>query len=254
MKMLKRLTAIVLTCASLAAHAVDMLVPSYFYPTSTTTGPWIKLAEAATRIRMVAILNPNSGPGTQTDPNYAAVAGNLRAAGGKVIGYVSSSYTTRRLADVTADINRYISMYQVDGFFIDEMTNDSNAAHIQYYLDLYKYIKGLNWAFVVVGNPGTNVPEDYAKLPLADTFVVFESNATEFRSYAPAGWMHRYPASRFSYLVYGASRAQVLDFVVRAKNEGIGYAYITSDALPNPWDTLAPRYWSDEVNALDSTK
>ena len=109
------------------ASAEALLVPSYIYPSGTGATQWGALATAATSVPTTVILNPNSGPGTTQDANYVAAVAKVHAAGGKVIGYVSSSYANRSLSAVVQDINTYQALYQVDGFFIDEMTADSTA-------------------------------------------------------------------------------------------------------------------------------
>ncbi len=144
-------------------------------------------------------------PGSAQDANYVAAIAQIHAAGGKVIGYVSSAYATRSLSAVVQDISTYLSFYSVDGFFIDEMTSDSDTTHIQYYQSVYNYIKGLSSAYAVTGNPGTGIPELYASLPVADQFVVFENSAAQYASYAPQAWQASYPTSRFAHIVYGAA-------------------------------------------------
>src|SRR5262245_51659938 len=111
------------------AAPVGIVVPAYFYPGSL----WSSMNWAAGRVPLVAIMNPNSGPGTIKDPQYVAAVNSLRAAGGKVIGYVSTSYTARATNAVKTDIDSYFSFYTVDGIFLDEFTNDSNTNHLNYY-------------------------------------------------------------------------------------------------------------------------
>ncbi|MGE8489413.1 MAG: spherulation-specific family 4 protein, partial [Paraburkholderia nemoris] len=134
----------------------SLVVPSYFNATSSVAN-WNSLVTSARKVPTTAILNPNSGPGTKEDPNYAAATAKLRAAGGKVLGYISTSYGKRSLSAVVTDINAYVAMYKVDGFFIDEMTSDSQMSHIQFYQSIYNYIKGLNATYSVTANPGTNI-------------------------------------------------------------------------------------------------
>ncbi len=233
-----------------AAHAVDIVVPAYFYPSGAGAAAWGTLTTTAPLIPLTAILNPASGPGTAVDPNYTTVVTNLRAAGGKVIAYVHTSYGKRALAAVTNDINTYLSFYQVDGFFIDEMANDSSAAHVQYYQSIYNYIKGLSAGYQVVNNPGTNIPEVYASLPVADRFVVFENTQANYAAYAPAAWQASYPASKFIHIVYGASALQMVTDLAFAILNGAGGVFVTSLTLPNPYDGL-PSYWSSEVSTAN---
>lgn len=243
---MRRLALLALAAAFAApSFALDLVVPAYFYPAGKKNF-WPQLATAAAHAPVVAILNPASGPGSVTDPNYTAAIANVHQAGGKVIGYVSTRYSARPLNEVTADINAYISMYAIDGFFIDEMTNDAAGAHIDFYQSAYNYIKAINPAYVVVGNPGTNTLEAYASLPVADRFVVFEGSAASYGHYAPAAWQAGYAKSRFAHIVYGSSKAQMTKDVAAASAKGAGAIFVTTDKLPNPYDTL-PAYWADEA-------
>jgi hypothetical protein len=103
------------------------MVPAYAYPTAG--GVWDKLATAAKVVHVEAILNPNNGPGSARDSNYAAAVNHLRAAGGAVIGYVPTDYAKVPLAKVEAEIKDYHLWYHIDGIFIDEMTSDASQRH-----------------------------------------------------------------------------------------------------------------------------
>lgn len=242
------LVAAALGGASLA-NAESLLVPAYIYPSGSGADAWTTLATTAQTVATTVILNPSSGPGSAQDANYVAAIAQIHAAGGKVIGYVSSAYTTRSLSAVVQDISTYLSLYSVDGFFIDEMTADSDTTHIQYYQSIYNYIKGLSSAYAVTGNPGTNIPELYASLPVADQFVVFENSAAQYASYAPQAWQASYPVSRFAHIVYGAASAgRMLSIVQGASALGAGSVYVTPKSLPAPYAVL-PRYWNQEAAA-----
>jgi hypothetical protein len=234
--------------AAIAAHAEELLVPAYFYPVASRRADyWGELAATAPKASITAILNPASGPGAAPDANYVSAISRLQTAGGKVIGYVSSSYANRSLSDVVADINKYVAFYPVQGFFIDEMTNDTDTTHVQFYQSVYNYIKGLNPQYVVVGNPGTSTAEIYASLPVADKLVVFEGSAASYGAYVPSAWQASYGHGQFVHIVYGASKSQMTKIMNGAAARGASNMFVTSDKLANPYDTL-PSYWTDEVN------
>ena len=48
-----------------------------------------------------------------------------------MLGYVPTGYGARPLADVLADVRRYLAWYGVDGIFFDEASSD--AALLPYY-------------------------------------------------------------------------------------------------------------------------
>jgi hypothetical protein len=237
------------TPALSSTNTLGFLVPAYFYPSGAGNGLWEALNSAATRVPMVAILNPNSGPGTSVDSNYRRVITALRAAGGRVIGYVHTSYAARPLDDVKGEVDRYLSFYTVDGFFVDEMDNRNLAASYAYYADLYQFIKAKNVACVVFGNPGTTTQEEYLTRPCADTLVTFEHN-TGYGTYLPDRWVTNYPANRFAHLPYAvASAVTMTNYIQLARARNAGFIFVTDDVLPNPWDTL-PAYWEKEVSLL----
>ncbi|MCM2494221.1 spherulation-specific family 4 protein [Burkholderia glumae] len=232
-----------------SVQAADLVVPAYFYPSGSGATAWNTLATNAASVPLTAIVNPNSGPGTAADPAYTGAIAKLRAAGGKVIAYVHTSYGARPLSDVTADINKYLAFYAVDGFFIDEMANDATTAHVQYYQSLYNYIKGLSPNYQVVNNPGTTLPEIYASLPVADRFVVYENKQANYAGFVPNAWQAAYGADRFVHIVYNASASQLTGVLQLAVTNGAGGIYVTSLKLPNPYNGL-PSYWSQEVLAV----
>ena len=75
----------------------------------------------------IAIVNPNSGPGTFRNPPYVEALRYCHRQGQQVIGYVSTDYATRPLAATLSDIAKYYRWYRVDGIFLDEMSNFPTA-------------------------------------------------------------------------------------------------------------------------------
>jgi hypothetical protein len=242
---MNRLTPVIWLACVLGVRAAPsgIVVPAYFYPGSL----WGSMNWAASRVPLVAIVNPNSGPDTTQDPEYVAAVNSLRAAGGKAIGYVSTSYTTRATNAVKTDIDRYFSFYAVDGIFLDELTNDSNTNHLNYYSALYQYIRTKGTNLLVIGNPGINTQETYLTRPCADVLVTFEVD-TGYSNYVADAWVTNHLARQFCHLPYAvASAATMTNFVNLANARNAGWIYVTSDGGANPWDTL-PAYWTNEVN------
>nr|WP_118182403.1 spherulation-specific family 4 protein [Paraburkholderia phosphatilytica] len=228
-----------------AATTLQLVVPAYF-DADSDPADWNALAVSANSVPTTVILNPNSGPGKKVDSTYIPAIAKVHAAGGKVIGYVSTKAGTRALSAVVQDINLYTQFYQVDGFFIDEMTSDSKTAHVQFYQSIYNYIKGLSSTYQVMGNPGTNVPEIYASLPVADQLVVYEDNAANYAKFKASAWQANYPVSRFVHMVYNVPAASLASTMQFAAAHEAGGVYVTSLTLPNPYKKL-PAYWTTET-------
>lgn len=217
-------------------------VPSYFYPGAL----WTKLENSAPTVGL-AIINPNSGPGSSRDANYAAEITRAHAKGIKVIGYVHTSYGARSGPVVKAEINQYYTWYNVDGIFFDEASTD--CAKKNYYLALYNFVKTKGGVAKVVINPGINTPECF--ITTADIIINFEDVYSNYVNWHLSGWETKYPASRFWHLVLGTPQTKLANAITMSKNRNAGWVYVTPDVLPNPWDTLpSSTYWQSELNLV----
>jgi hypothetical protein len=237
----------ILAPASAPAGPTELLVPAYFYPTAGND--WSRLDAAAKEVALTAILNPDSGPGKVADPNYVKATNNLRAAGGSVVAYVSTSYGERGLTAVLEDIARYTRFYKLDGFFIDEM-ND-NLSHVKYYGSIYSHIKSLDPRYRVFGNPGTRTPEAYLTTPTADTLVTLEGAEASYANAKLSPYTGRYRASRFANIVHGVpTPTAMLKDLALAAGRNVGVVYLTDNDHPgNPYSRL-PNYFEQEVAAV----
>lgn len=233
------------------AEDLGIVVPAYFYPSSSSP-LWPAMNDAAERVPLIAIMNPNSGPAGFIDSNYTRVVNELRAAGGTVIAYVATTYAAKPLSQVYAEIDLYSSQYNLDGIFLDEMSNTTAGSTVDHYEDIYNYIKGVDPNWLVMGNPGTTTQEAFMSRPTADNIVVFENFASNYPGYNPSNWNADYPRERLSHLVHtqGSSSA-MLENVEQSYEQNAGYVYVTNDVLGNPWDTL-PFYWDELVTAVET--
>lgn len=233
------------TSSPVVANRVGLLLPMYIYPGIV----WSQVNAQAANVETILIANPASGPGTSVDPNYTNAISAARAAGAKVVGYVSTSFTNRATADIKADIDRWFSLYgPIDGIFLDEFTNADSPAAVAFYVDLRDHVKAKSANYLVIGNPGSQVPQSY--MAAADIMVVFENTAAAFASYTAPSWAAGYAGKRFAALVHATpDQAAMAAAVARMGSQNVGYGYVTSDVLPNPWDAL-PAYFEAEAAAL----
>ena len=230
----------------------EVLVPAYFKPgTGGSGGPgetdgWAQMTAAASQIPVTAIFNPNSGPlPGPADPNYVAAMTNLENAGGKVVAYVPTFYTATPLATVEGYITTYISQYGnlINGFFVDQMTNDNNSSDLAYYHTLYTFIKGLSPSLQVIGNPGTNTVPEYLTPSTqgADTLVTYENKAQLYAGTPPASWTSGYPPNDFANVIYAQSSAQGMTTdIALAASRNVGSVYVTDQVLPTPTPSCRP--------------
>ncbi|TWT75579.1 Spherulation-specific family 4 [Posidoniimonas polymericola] len=248
-----RLGGTIVALASLAVQhgaALEIVVPAYFYPSSGSD--WSDMNAAAAQVPLTAIMNPGSGPSNAQNGDYTSAVGSLRASGGRVIGYVSSSYANRPLQDVLDDIDKYANWYDIDGIFVDEMTNNAVPANLDFYQSVYDHVKSIDPAWEVMGNPGTATVEDYLTRPAADKLMVFESFGSSYLSHTPSAWNAAYDPSRFVNLLHQLdpnNTAVMEQYVDVAVSRNVGGVYFTDDVLGNPWDRL-PGFWNDMVSKV----
>jgi hypothetical protein len=221
-------------------------VPSYFDPCSSGSNCyWTQLNSAVPKVG-IALINPNSGPGSKTDSSYVTQVKSTQKAGASVLGYVYTSYGSRSAASVEADIDKYYSWYKVDGIFFDEVySNDCGKQ--SYYQTLNNYVKSKGGKAVTIINPGTNTQECYVNT--ADILVIFEDTYKNYQKWTPSSWVSKYAASKFWHIVYSTTQAQLSSALQLSSARNAGWIFMTSDGLPNPYDTLpASAYWTTEVN------
>jgi serine/threonine protein kinase len=228
--------------------ALRLLVPAYFYPGGEGLRQWDRLIDSAGIAPVVAIANVDNGPGKAAEPNYIAVIDRARKAGVTVIGYVSTDYAKRPLAEAKADVARWARFYPpVQGVFLDQQA--SGAEHVDYYASLYQHARQELPGALVVTNPGMICAEEYLARPAADVACLAEV-PRDFSAYRPPSWADRYPASRFAALIHGTDAPEKMKSQIRQIAEGnVGYGYVTNGKGANPWERLPP-YWEAEAAAV----
>jgi spherulation-specific family 4 protein len=228
---------------ALAATTTGIIVPLYTYPTSSTWDTMVKVKSSYPSVPTMAIINPSSGPGSK-DSNYYDGIKKLQNAGITVLGYVYTSYSSRSSSAVKADIDKYKSYYpSINGIFFDEMANW--AGKESYYKSLTDYAKSKGYV-LTVGNPGADTISSY--VGTVDNIVIYENDGTPSLSYLK-GWHLNYDKKNFSMLPY---KVGSLDKTyITSSTAYVGYMFITSDDLPNPWDSL-PSYYSTLASTVNS--
>ncbi|MFN0241848.1 MAG: spherulation-specific family 4 protein [Planctomycetota bacterium] len=235
------------------APKLRVLVPAYFYPVAGS--PWSRMNAAAVAHpdRIVAIGNPFNGPGTTLDTTYLATFQSFRASGGKLIGYVYTSYGARPIADVKADVDTWRAWYPIDGVFVDEMDNVPGA-HESYYRALYDYVRTQLADALIIGNPGTSTVPSYLShqgAPVASALCIYESSGAAL-TWSADPWVLARDRRHFAALPYATPAASWQAAVDHAWQQNCGFVYATDDALPNPWDTLPP-YFEAMAGYVDAT-
>jgi Spherulation-specific family 4 len=247
------------SCKSQATskNAPQILLPLYMYPNwyEPEKYEWSDVAKAAAKVPIVAIINPNSGPdGKPPNEDYQRGIKDLKQANITTLGYVYTQYGDRPKAEVIQDIILYARSYGVDGIFLDESA--SSAKQVNYYQDIYNYIKQETNLKRVVINPGTHIDEEYLTKPATDIAVIFEDYPQSWQAYQPQPYINNYPTERFASLIHSVpDAASMKKYIDAAMDHHIGYIYITDDSPKNddgdPWNSL-PSYWQAEVDYIQS--
>ncbi len=275
-----------LLASSLTALGADrpgLLIPAYFTPGDDS--PWSELNDAAkSGVPLIAVMNPDVGPGAKADPAYTRAITDLQKAGGRVVGYVFTKVGLRNPVHVLEDITRYHQFYpELDGIFIDQMPTaekfreldnrkpspllaefaklggpklgrpgegeSARKTMLEYYYRVWLHAKALKSEWLVIGNPGGHPDKEFFEGKAADLFVTY-SGWEGYDSHQTPDWLKNNRDKQTAHLIYDtAFPAEMKKRVAAAKSHGASWIYVTDDGGGNPWDTL-PAYWDEELAEL----
>ncbi|MGC1181783.1 spherulation-specific family 4 protein [Legionella sp.] len=229
------------------SSAQNIAVPAYFEPCTTSGCNWSTLNSSIPTVG-IAVINPNSGPGSALQQSYVTQTKTTQSLGAKVLGYVDTNYGTIASSKVTAQIDDYYNWYNVDGIFFDEgYSNDCTM--LSYYETLNSYVKAKGGASITIVNYGTNTPSCYANA--SDILIEFEDVYSNYSKWKATGWESTYPASKFWHIVYNTPQSSLASAISLSQQRNVGYVYVTSLTTPNPYLNLpASAYWSSEVSLI----
>jgi hypothetical protein len=232
---------IVLDAGAVRPGTVRMVVPAYWEPDAQ----WDKIIADAPTVGMI-IFNPQSGPGTATDPAYTTALAKAQAAGIIVLGYVSTQYGARAQADIEADVNGYYSLYTPSGIYFAEGPTETGCDSLQ---AEYSQLTALarshdSKAYVAIG---TRFCPTY--ITFSDLIVEFAETWSSYQSFVTPSWMPGNSASRFIHFVSEVPPDQASHALSMAIGFGAGWVFATDGTLPNPWGAL-PSYYDQELAAL----
>jgi hypothetical protein len=205
----------------------NLLVPYYEHP-AVRPAEWDALVTAAPRLYGV-VLNPASGPGDRLDPAFGAVAGRLREADVRVLGYVDTDYGRRPLANVLRELTRHRDWYGTDGTFLDQVA--ATESGFGYYRRLATAVRGLGTGTLVL-NHGTAPHPSYARV--ADVLVTFEGAWATYRRRPPPPWTGA--GATLCHLVHGVPAG--VDAAALARERGAALHCAVPGVGDHPWGTL----------------
>jgi hypothetical protein len=196
---------------------------------------WDQLIAAASQVKIVAIINPNSGPLATVDSTYSTYMTKLANAGIEMVGYVYTTYGQRPIADVKNDVNTYATKYPlVKGIFLDEASD--KAADVPFYTQVYQHVMSKPGYAHNILNPG--VQPDAGYLPIATNIVIFENYGTSLSSASFASWVTCAPNAaakagykyKFSGIAHTATAGNQAALIQSMVSKGMGMVYVTDGA------------------------
>jgi hypothetical protein len=240
------------TAPASASRRLRLLVPAYIYPLGDGRKEWQRLFDAASKVEIVAIANPDSGPGKERNLDYAAVFTEASNLGITLVGYVSTDYGKRPQAEIKNDVDAWIRFYpQVRGFFFDQQPRESHDAAL--FAELRDFVKRKIPDPLVITNPGVPCDEAYLARAVSNVTCVFV-NYHGFEQFELPATLKAYDPARFAAMPYNIPDIETMRAVVKeAIIKRIGYLYISDAKPPNQWGKL-PVYWEAEVDAVSRVR
>jgi len=219
----------------------NAFVPAFFYG----AGIWTQAAHSKPAPKVMILDITGMGAGTSPVPHFQSVVRQAKAAGVTILGYSSTAFGVRPLAQIEADVRNYKAWYGVTDIFLDEVRGV--GSQLPYYRTLYGYIHGVNSGSSVWLNPGSYPAEAY--MSVGNVVMAFEGPYASYTSIRVPSWAYHYSPSRFANTIYATGRSQVPNAISLSRSRNAGYVYVTNRSGANPYNGL-PSYWSTENSAI----
>jgi len=229
------------------------LVPLYVEPGSA----WDTLVSAASKVDIIAIINPNSGPDSSgPSSSYTTYMNKFKNAGIQMVGYVYTSYGDRAISAVQADIDTYASKYPgVTGIFFDE--GSASASDVPFYTQAYNYVKSKGMVHSII-NPGTQPDQGY--LAISTNIVIFEDQGSSASKSSYASWVKCASSSsqksgykyKFSGIAHSTASSGANGILTTFQNQGMGMVYVTDGAAGCCTYNSLVSYFSTEASSVDT--
>ncbi len=233
---------------------IQVLLPLYSYPNwwNEKAYKWKELAIARDKICVTAVINVHNGPGDgPPNADYSKGLKDLQLFDVSILGYVHTLYGKRDTHLVKRDVDLYVDNFDIGGIFFDEVANTDH--YLDYYRELYGYVKKQRRSNLVVLNPGTGIGSSSVKRRRwgPDITVTYENTYTKWiASPTFASSSEPLKSARFAALIHDAPDDNAMRKSINlARFRKYRYVYVTDDKLPNPWDRL-PNYWAEMIDYL----
>jgi hypothetical protein len=234
-----------------------IIVPLYSPPSDGSWNELISVKNAHPLVPIIAIINPDSGPGAGQNDQWTDGINSLRNAGITVVGYVATGYGGDSLPAVESQIQSYSSWYKIDGIFFDEMANTNSSGNCpngctiqQYYQDLVSYSASVGYK-LTIGNPGTYA--DHSLKGIMSVLVIYESEGDVSNATLQSSTADYNNRTSYGVIAIGVGWSSSQE---SAYSSYVGWIYMTdyctgqSVSVCNPYAGL-PSYFASLVSSLD---
>ena len=242
--------------AAAATSGQAMGIPAYFYPAGAGVASWDQLRTGAPTLNVVIATGLRLET-TTPDTNYQAQIAKTRAAGIKVLAYVTTTGGDKPAATAKQEMDRAFAWYNADGIFFDESVRyPVTCGQVDYYRSLHQHAKYMKRGAMTVLNHGQILPECYAEV--ADVLMTAEMSAANYKSgWRPWGWEQNYPPSKFWHLVHSTPTiAEMKEIVTLSRSRNAGRIFVTSAGMASPagpYGSLpSADYWAAELAAVSA--
>ncbi|KAF9262912.1 hypothetical protein L218DRAFT_370832 [Marasmius fiardii PR-910] len=235
---------------SAQATASAVLFPMYIYPFfNTPCGGWtgvISTIQAHPNQPFYLIINPDSGPGVTSQPNFdfTGCIPQLKNASPnvKLIGYVHTTWGHQPQDAVITNITRYAGWsadYRLDGIFFDESPPDAgaNVTYMQALAGEARAQFGSNSPVVL--NPG--IAADPAYYTFADLILTAENFYSDF-STSQLSFSTSTPAAKQAVVLHNGPAVTDANLVhTLVSTDKIGAIFLTSEeyvTIPPDFDNF----------------
>lgn len=218
-----------------------IIYPLFGYP-SAMWDDMLEYRKDHPSLPWITVINPGNGPENSRSPSIANYVDEMHDSRMQVLGYVSTFWASVPSETIKQDIDRYREYYDLDGIFLDEMSNE--VEDVEHYREIVAYAKSVGMEYVV-GNTGTDAAPAY--VGVVDNIVISEGYGAPTLSRL-GGWHVEHPKENFSYVAYSQNTIDS-EFVATSSNFA-SYLYVTDDNFPNPYDKL-PSHFDELLSLLD---
>jgi hypothetical protein len=215
----------------------QLVVPAYFYSSSI----WAQAADTKPVPSEIILDISGVGAGSAPVAHFQQLAKQAKAAGEKILGYISTVDGQRPAAQVEAEVRNYKAWYGVTSIFLDRVSGQPQQ--VGYYEKLAKYIHRTSPGSSVWLNPGDFPDQKY--MSIGNVVMVFEGTYAQYKTLHLPSWVNKYPASKYAHTIYDTPAADLVSAFKLATSRRGGHVYVTDGSGGNPYDSL-PSYWSRE--------